>query len=202
MFAEHRNLILAAVLCGAICASQAQEAKTQAQAGAVADGASSVAVIAAGAPLNPLLPVLGLAFKAATLRHAESLPETERPRAYAFAAASWQGSAAGNICAAASVLSGGSFLPACIVVGVAWGWRTWEASERERLDAERCAALRASARKPKLRCPSMHTRAVRSGAVVRPAAPVRSAAPVRPGAPVRPAAPPRKFIAAQDLVAP
>ena len=178
MSAEYRNVIAAAILSAAVCAAQAQDAKAQARAGAVADGVSSVVGIAAGAPLNPMLPVVGAALKAATFQHAESLPETERPRAYAIAAAGWHGSAAGNACAAVSVLSGGAFLPACIVVGVAWGWKTWEASEPERQNAERCAALRASARKPKLRCPPTRHRIE------------------------RPAAPARKAVAAQDLVAP
>jgi hypothetical protein len=178
MFAEYRKLMLAAVLSTASCAAQAQEAKTQARTGAVADGVSSIVGIAAGVPVNPLLPVLGMAAKAATFQHAESLPEAERPRAYALAAAGWQGSAAGNACAVVSVLSGGSFLPACLVVGVAWGWNTWTDSERERLDAERCGKLRVSARKPKLRCPVVRKRTQ----------------------PV--ALPTRSLFAAQDLVAP
>src|SRR6478752_9368837 len=148
MFAEYRKLFVAVFLSASLCAAQAQEAKAQARFGAVADGVSSMVGIAAGAPVNPLLPVLGVAFKAATFQHAESLPEAERPRAYALAAAGWQGSAAGNACAAVSLVSIGSFLPACIVVGAAWGWKTWSVSERERQEAERCAALRASARKP------------------------------------------------------
>jgi hypothetical protein len=178
MCADRRKPMLAAVLSAALCAAQAQEAKTQARAGALADGVSSVVGIAAGVPVNPLLPVLGMASKAATFRHAESLPETERPRAYALAAAGWQGSAAGNACAVVSVLSGGSFLPACVVVGAAWGWHTWTASERERRNAERCAALRASSRKPKLRCASTPRRIERAGA------------------------PAPRFIAAQDIVVP
>jgi hypothetical protein len=178
MFAEHRKVIVAAALSTALCAAQAQDAKAQARAGAVADSVSSVVGIGTGVPVNPLLPVLGAAVKAATFQHAESLPETERPRAYAVAAAGWQGSAAGNACVTVSILSGGSFLPACIVVGVAWGWSTWKASERERRDAERCAALRASARKPKLRCPFMRHRIERA------------------------AVPARSPIAAQELVAP
>ncbi|WP_167772478.1 hypothetical protein [Ramlibacter henchirensis] len=178
MFAEYRKVIVAAVLSAALGAAQAQEAKAQARAGAVADGVSSVVGIAAGAPLNPMLPVLGAAFKAATFQHAESLPETERPRAYALAAAGWHGSAAGNACAAVSVLSGGAFLPACIVVGVGWGWKTWNASDRERRDAGGCAALRASARNPKLRCPFMRHRIQRA------------------------AAPAPRPVAAQELVAP
>lgn len=184
MCEEYRKLVLAAVLWAAMAAAQAQEAQAQARAGALADGVSAVVGLGAGVPVNPLLPVLGVAFKAATFRRAESLPETERPRAYALAAASWQGSAAGNACAAVSVLSGGAFLPACVAVGVAWGWKTWKASERERRDAERCAALRAASRKPKLRCAFMRHRIAR---------------PARPAPSTRPA---QTFVAAQDLVAP
>ena len=186
MSAEYRKLILAAALSAAPHAAQAQaqvqvpaqDAKSQAQAGAVADGVSSFVGIAAGTSVNPLLPVLGVAFKAATFHHAESLPEAERPRAYAMAAAGWQGSAAGNACAAVSILSGGSFLPACLLVGVGWGWKTWNATERERQEAERCAAPRTAAGKPKPRC------AVKRPRVERTAAPVPA------------------FMAAQDLVAP
>lgn len=152
MAVQYRKLAWGATLFAAACAAGAQDSKTQARDGAVADGVSSFVGIAAGAPVNPLLPVVGIAVKAATFRHAESLPEAERPRAYAMAAAGWHGSAAGNLCAAASVLTGGSFLPACIAVGVAWGWKTWNATERERKEAERCAALRTSARKAKARC--------------------------------------------------
>ena len=158
MFAARRKLVLAAVLFAVHCTAHAQEAKSQAQTAAVADGVSSAVGIAAGVPVNPVLPVLGVAFKAATLQHAETLPDTERPRAYALANAGWQGSTAGNVCAVASVLSGGSFLPACVVIGVAWGWKTWTDSEPERRNAERCAALRVKARKPKLRCASMAQR--------------------------------------------
>ncbi|HEX7890781.1 MAG TPA: hypothetical protein VF522_15580 [Ramlibacter sp.] len=168
LFADDRRWILAAALSAALGAAQAQEAQSQARAGAVADGVSSAVGIAAGVPVNPLLPILGLGMKAVTFKHAESLPEAERPRAYAMAAAGWQGSAAGNACAAVSVLSGGSFLPACVVVGVAWGYKTWKASERERLEAERCAALRASTRKSKVRCASTRKRVEKPVAPARP----------------------------------
>jgi hypothetical protein len=154
-FAEFRSVLMAAALGAVVCAAPAQEAEEQARAGAVADGVSSFVGLAAGAPVNPLLPVMGLVFKAMTFQHAQGLPETERPRAYAVAAAGWQGSAAGNTCVAASIASGGSFVPACIAVGVAWGWKTWAASERERRDSERCAVLRAFVGKPKMPCAFM-----------------------------------------------
>lgn len=178
MLAGYRKLMWAALLASAAGAALAQEAEEQARTGAVADSVSLFVGVAAGAPLNPLLPFVGLAVKAATFQHAESLPESERPRAYAAAAAGWQGSAAGNVCAAASVLSGGSFLPACVVLGVAWGWKTWNASERERREAERCAVPRPAAGKSKPRCAPTRHRIERA------------------------ATPPGTLVAAQDLVAP
>ena len=43
-------------------------------------------------------------------------------------------------------------MPSCIAVGAAWGWKTWNASERERRDFERCAVLRSFVGKPDLPC--------------------------------------------------
>lgn len=144
---------IAAALLVLAAAAHADNAQQQARNGAVADGVSSAVAIATGtAAVNPLLPVVGLGFKAATFHYAESLPETERPGAYAFAAATWQGTAAGNLCLTASVLTGGSFLPGCVAVGMAWGVKTWGDSARERRLSERCAVLRDFVGKPHLPC--------------------------------------------------
>ena len=150
-----RKLLVAAALCAALSAAQAQEAEAQARTGAIADSVSSVIAVAARAAVSPVLAVAGLVFKAVTLRRAESLPETERANAYALAAASWQGNAAGNACLVATAASGGVFLPGCLAVGVAWGWKTWADSERERRAAERCAVLRIFTGKPKMPCSRM-----------------------------------------------
>lgn len=151
-----RRMLLVAMPCCALGAAQGQEAEEQARMGAVADGVTSAVGVASRAiAVNPLLPLVGVGLKVATFQHAESLPETERPRAYAFAAATWQASAAGNACATASTLSGGSFLPACVVIGAAWGWNTWSASERERWLSQRCAVLRQFVGKPNLPCAFM-----------------------------------------------
>jgi hypothetical protein len=61
---------------------------------------------------------------------------------------------------------------------VAWGWKTWTASERERRDAERCAVLRSFVGKPKMPCAFM------------------------PRGIEQPAAPKQGVVAAQELVAP
>jgi hypothetical protein len=154
--AQRCQLLLAAVLAAAVGVVRGQEAEVQARTGAIADGVSSALGVATGAvPVNPLLPVVSLGFKAATLQYAERLPETQRPDAYAFAAATWQGSAAGNVCATASLLSGGAFLPACVAVGAAWGWKTWTSSQRERRLAERCTVLREFLGKRNLPCEFM-----------------------------------------------
>jgi hypothetical protein len=151
-----RTTLAAAVLSAALAATHAQQSEEQARTGAVADGVSSVLGVATGAiAVNPLFPLADLGVKAATLQYAERLPETERPGAYAFAAATWQGGAATNACATASALSGGSLLPACVAVGMAWGLKTWNESARERRLAERCDVLRTFVGKPNLPCAFM-----------------------------------------------
>lgn len=151
-----RTTLAAAVLMAALATSRAQQSEEQARTGAVADGVSSALGVATRAiTVNPLLPLADLGVKAATLRYAEGLPETERPGAYAFAAATWQGGAATNVCATASALSGGSLLPACVAVGMAWGLKTWNESARERRLAERCDVLRTFVGKPNLPCAFM-----------------------------------------------
>lgn len=151
-----RTTLAAAVLMAALGVGHAQQSEDQARTGAVADGVSSVVGVATGAiAVNPLLPLADLGVKAASLRYAEGLPETERPGAYAFAAATWQGGAATNVCATASALSGGVLVPACVAVGMAWGLKTWNESARERRLAERCDVLRTFVGKPNLPCAFM-----------------------------------------------
>jgi len=155
-FTLARTTLAAAALSAALAATHAQQTEAQARTGAVADGVSSVFGVATHAiAINPLLPLAGLGVKAATLQYTETLPETERPGAYAFAAATWQGGAAANICATASALSGGSLMPACIAAGMAWGMKTWNESARERRLAERCDVLRSFVGKPNLPCEFM-----------------------------------------------
>lgn len=148
-----RKLLLAAALAAAGWSAHAQDAEHQARTGAVTDGVSMVVGFAAGvADMNPVVPVLVLGMKAATFEYTRSLPETERPAAYAAAASVWQGTAVNNVCMTAAVLTGGAFLPACVVAGVAWGMKTWNDSERERRFWEHCAIVREFAQQPDFAC--------------------------------------------------
>jgi hypothetical protein len=148
-----RGFALAAGLAGAMGAAGAQELKEQAQAAALGDGVSTAVGLAVGAAeLNPVGPILSFGMKAAVLHYVDTLPATEQPRAYAMAAASWSGATANNVCMTVSLLTGGSFIPACIALGVAWGVQTWNATEAERHFGERCAILRTFAAEPGLEC--------------------------------------------------
>lgn len=139
-----------AVSCGV---AQAGNAQDEAFTGAVADGLTTAVGLAAGAAeLNPLGPVLAIGMKLALWQYAKGLPDTEQPGTYAAAAALWQGAAANNVCVAASILSGGSFAPACVALGVAWGVKTWKESEPEREFWAGCAMLRQYAQQPDLTC--------------------------------------------------
>jgi hypothetical protein len=148
-----KRIFAAAVLSAALGSVHAQEAKDQAIHAVIADGVSTAVGLAAGAAeMNPLGPLLAMGMKAVLFRHAASLPDTEQPTVYAAAASVWSGAAANNICVTASILSGGSFAPACLLVGAAWAYRTWKATEHERTFWEGCALLRHYAQEPALQC--------------------------------------------------
>ena len=152
-FAGARNFVMAALLAAALGSAHAQGAQEQAVGGVVADALTTAVGLAAGAAeLNPIGPVLAVGVKVVWLQHAKTLPDTERPAAYAAAAAWWQGAAANNLCIAASVLSGGAFAPACVALGVAWGMKTWKDTEAERDFWEGCALLRVYAQDPQMAC--------------------------------------------------
>jgi hypothetical protein len=145
---------LAALLCAAATCASAQELEQSARSAAVADTASTALGLAAGAvELNPLGPVLSIGMKAAYLKHAQTLPEPEKAVALAASSSIWSGAAANNLCVVAAIATGGSFAPACIVLGVAWGLRAWQQTEHERqFWTEGCPMLRAYAEMPDLVC--------------------------------------------------
>jgi hypothetical protein len=146
------KLIAAAALSAVCCAANAQSVDDTRNA-AIADGVTTALGIAVGAvEANPLGPILAIGMKSVVFQYAETLPDTERPRVYAAATSMWQGAAANNLCVTAAILTGGSFAPVCLVVGVAWGLKTWQDSEHERLFWEGCAMLRQYANEPDLQC--------------------------------------------------
>ena len=148
-----RSIAFVVVLAGASCCVRAQDVKGQALQAAIADGVSTAAVLATGAvTVNALSPVLFIGLKAAAFRYAESLPETERPAAYASATAMWAGATVNNVCITAAFLtSGGGLVPVCIALGVAWGMKTWNDGEQERF-RQACSSLRDFAQMPNFEC--------------------------------------------------
>ena len=148
-----RKFFIAALLAAALGCAHARSANEEAVGGAIADGLTTAVGLAAGAAeLNPLGPMIAIGMKVAVLHYAKGLPDTEQPAAYAAAASWWQGAAANNLCIAASIVSGGSFAPACIVLGMAWGLKTWNDTLPEREFWEGCAMLRQYAQEPQLQC--------------------------------------------------
>lgn len=151
--AGRARFIVAALLAAALGCAHARSANDEALGGAIADGLTTAVGLAAGAAeLNPLGPILAIGMKVVVLNYAKGLPDTEQPAAYAAAASWWQGAAANNLCIAASVLSGGSFAPACVALGVAWGLKTWQDTEPEREFWQGCAMLRQYAQEPEMPC--------------------------------------------------
>lgn len=149
--------LLAKLAAGALLAASwlpaRAEVEDQARNAAIADGVTTAVGLAAGAAeANPLGPVLSLGVKAVTLQYAKTLPDTDRPVALAAANSVWSGAAANNVCITAAILSGGSFAPACLVLGVAWGMHAWKQTEHERTFWEGCAMLRQYAQDPGIEC--------------------------------------------------
>jgi hypothetical protein len=152
-FAAGRKLATAVALSTALCSAQAQNGKEQANNAAIADGFTKVVSLAVGASdLNPVTSILSIGVSAAVFQYADGLPETERPRAYAAATSLWQGAAANNLCLTAAFLTGGSFTPACVALGLAWAMKTWDDTEHERRFWERCAILREFSDQPEFPC--------------------------------------------------
>ncbi|GAB3665303.1 hypothetical protein [Ramlibacter alkalitolerans] len=143
--------------CGALALgpvpARAQDPHEQAVDAAFADGVTTaIGVAASGGVIHPVGPLLATAMKAVTFHRASTLPETERPAAYAAASAMWRGGTASNVCITAVFLSGGGFAPACLALGAAWGVKSWNDSEHERRFWERCAILRQFAQRQTVRC--------------------------------------------------
>ncbi len=145
------TLALAAAL--AAPTARAQDQREQAVQAAVADGmTTAVGVAATAGAINPVGALLTTAGKAITFHRASTLPEAEQPAAYAAASAMWMGSAVSNVCITAVALTGGGFAPACLALGAAWGFKTWDDSEAERRYWERCAILRQFAVRQTIPC--------------------------------------------------
>lgn len=152
-FSGLRTLVAAAAISAVLPAVHAQEAREQARNAAVADGVTTAVGLALGAAeMNPLGPVLAVGMKAVALNYVDQLPDVEQPRAHAMMASVWGGFSANNVCITAALLTGGSFAPACVAVGLGWGMKTWKDSERERQFWEGCATLRSYAELPELPC--------------------------------------------------
>jgi hypothetical protein len=143
----------AIALSAAACGAHADVARDQASTAAIADGVTKgVSVFIRATDLNPVTTLVSIGMGAAVFQYADSLPETQRPAAYAAATAFWQGTAANNVCLTAAFITGGSFTPVCIALGVAWGVKAWNASEHERRFWERCAILREFSDQPEFPC--------------------------------------------------
>lgn len=147
-----KKQIFAAALCIAL-AAHSQDAREQAKAAGIADAATTVLGLAAGAvELNPLGPLVSLGLKPLMFQYAERQPELERPAIYAAAASMWSAASANNLCVLASIATGGAFAPACLAVGFLWGVKKWNDTEHERTFWAWCAGVREFANQPDLVC--------------------------------------------------
>ena len=132
-FTGLRTLVAAAAISAALPAVHAQEARDQARNAAVADGVTTAVGLALGAAeMNPIGPLLAVTLKPLALNYVDKLPDVQQPEAHAMMASVWSGFSANNLCITAAILTGGSFAPACVALGVGWGMKTWQDTETER----------------------------------------------------------------------
>ena len=114
------------------------------------DVATTAAGLAAGAAEANPLGLITIPVKIGALAYADGLPTGERETTQAAVAALWTGAAANNWCVLASIASGGTLAPACIMLGLVVALKVWEGTTMERQFWMICARERQS--KPDLVC--------------------------------------------------
>jgi hypothetical protein len=132
--------------------AHAETLQGKAHQAAVADAATTLGALALGAAEASPVGLAGIVLKAPLLAMIEKLPEEERAASYALQASIWSAASVNNLCVIAAIATGGSFAPACIVVGGAWGFHDYGKSEHERGFWQQCAFLRAERPQANLKC--------------------------------------------------
>jgi len=140
---------LAALLL-ALCLHAHADTAERAQNAAIADVASTGAALALGAAEANPLGLLMLPMKFAAIRYAEGLPDGDKQTAQSVISSMWRGAAANNVCVIMSIVTGGTFAPACAIAGFAVAWHEWQSGADERLFWAICADERT--RQPELKC--------------------------------------------------
>jgi len=139
--------MIRALILSLLCLSA--QAQTAEQAAAADVATTGIGLALGAAEMNPV-GLLTLPAKLAMIQHAEGLPTGEREYALSAISSMWTGAAANNLCVVAAILSGGTFAPACLVIGAAVGMQRWDAAADERLFWAICADEKT--RNPRLTC--------------------------------------------------
>jgi hypothetical protein len=119
--------------------------------GAMGDCGITFAGLLLGAvELNPLGPFGGCALKGLMIHANKTLPVDERALHDSAQFALSRGGTANNACVILSIISGGSFAPACLTVFFVASMYAWKETQDEREFWEICAYFRRE--NPKLKC--------------------------------------------------
>ena len=139
--------MLRAIVLSLLCLSA--QAQTAHEAAAADVATTGIGLALGAAEANPI-GVLTLPLKLMAIQQAEALPTGEREYTLSAISSMWTGAAANNLCVVAAILSGGTFAPACLVLGMAVGMQRWDAGTQERLFWAICADEKT--RNPRLEC--------------------------------------------------
>lgn len=117
---------------------------------AILDTATTLSAIAIGASEANPVGLLAIPLKVAAIAHADSLPEGDRQAQHLMLSTLWRGAAINNLCVMASVVTGGSFAPACLIAGVVSVVKDYLTTEEQRAFWAICSSKRAL--NPRLKC--------------------------------------------------
>lgn len=135
-----------------LCLNVHADTAERAQNAAIADVATTGIGLALGAAEANPIGLATIPLKLVILDYAESLQDGEKQELQSAIASIWGGASANNLCVIAAIATGGTFAPACVLLGLVYGLTQWETSANERLFWKACQLEKERQNNPALKC--------------------------------------------------
>jgi len=137
-----KTFVLALFLLFGVAQAQEREALTDI-------GSTAIGIALGAAEANPI-GIATIPLKFWLLDRANTLTDGEKQQAQSTLSAMWHGATVNNVCVIASILTGGTFAPACLIAGLVAGVNKWQSTAMEREFWSICAYEKQ--RNPALQC--------------------------------------------------